>query len=162
MALTDREKRQRKFERMLDRYKTLTLGSCKRDVAKTFQRMIRIEAADEFGRCQCRTCPKAYEWDSGQIHAGHFVSSRSNGIIFDERNCHCQCIRCNVYLGGNQEKYTEYMLNNYGQEVIDEINQNRNSTVTFTKEELVGMRMNFMDRIKVAEKRLANSNLNWN
>jgi len=155
MALTDQERRQRKFERMVKRYKTLTLGSCKKEVAKTFQKMIRIEAADRDGICTCVTCGEKDHWNSGNIHAGHFVSSRSNGVLFDERNCHPQDVRCNVFLGGNQEKYSAFMLFWYGQDVIDEINASRNSTVTFTREELADMRMNYMDRIKVQEKRLA-------
>lgn len=145
-------------EAMLENWKQYTLRTCIKKTAQTFQRMIRLESADENGIIHCVTCDN---WQAaidttykGSMHAGHFVGSRCNSILFDERNVHPQCGRCNTYLHGNQEQYTSFMLERYGQDVIDDLNELRSSTRQFTKEELVDMRIAYMDRIKVAEKRI--------
>ena len=140
---------------MLKSWKKYTLRKCISITAKTFQQMIRIEAADVAGYCRCVTCGTERQWNQGfEMQAGHFVASRCNAILFDERNTHPQCSRCNVYLGGNQEAYAKYMYIQYGQNVIDDLNHLRNTTRTFTREELADMRIEFMDRIKVAKERL--------
>jgi hypothetical protein len=43
--------------------------------------------------------------------------------LFDERNVHFQCKRCNGPLKSNPRKYQAYMLKRYGQEVIDELDR---------------------------------------
>lgn len=57
------------------------------------------------------------------MQAGHFLSGRSNGILFDERGVHPQCsIPCNQQPDGVVGKaYYDYMVKNYGQDVIDEL-----------------------------------------
>ena len=56
------------------------------------------------------------------MDAGHFISRGSggmSGVYFDERNIHTQCKPCNGFHQGNAQKYGDYMLQKYGQEVID-------------------------------------------
>jgi DNA repair exonuclease SbcCD ATPase subunit len=43
--------------------------------------------------------------------------------LFDERNCHAQCYGCNVMKKGNMVKYYKFMLKQYGQKVIDELEE---------------------------------------
>lgn len=67
----------------------------------------------------CVTCGAVKYWKLGD--AGHFVPGRHNIILFDERNCHFQCKRCNGPLKSNPRKYEAFMRRKYGQEVIDEL-----------------------------------------
>lgn len=74
---------------------------------------------------QCCTCKKyisSFGRDCGD--AGHFIPrgiGGSSGVYFDERNIHLQCKRCNKWGHGMPTEYRQFMLNKYGQEVIDKL-----------------------------------------
>lgn len=71
---------------------------------------------------KCCTCPKRRSWIDMQ--AGHYFGrglAGGSGTFFDERNIHTQCGQCNGFKQGNNQVYTEFMLNKYGQQVIDEL-----------------------------------------
>lgn len=144
----------RRKKQMLENWKQYTLQTCKQKTAQTFQKMIRIEAADNYGRIRCVTCDEAIPYANGykKMDAGHFVASRAASVLFIEENCHPQCVRCNRYLSGNQEAYADFMLERYGQDTIDMIIRARSEVRKFTKEELADMRISYMDRIKAKEK----------
>ena len=128
------------------------MAKLKAAAARDLQKAIRMEAASDSGYCTCVSCGKIDHYK--KMHAGHFVSGRSNGVLFDERNIAPQCPRCNLWLSGNQEMYYQYMLECHSQEVIDEILRNRNREVRFTREQLEEMRAGYRKRIKEQEKRL--------
>ena len=76
----------------------------------------------EFVRC-C-TCRKMMSRFAKNSHAGHFRSKGKgggSGVYFDERNVHAQCDFCNRFEQGNTVEYYPFMLEKYGQEVIDEL-----------------------------------------
>ena len=58
------------------------------------------------------------------MDAGHFVSkARGSSIYFVEENIHPQCQRCNRFLEGNKLLYTLYMIDMYGREKVEELEQ---------------------------------------
>ena len=72
----------------------------------------------------CCTCGKMLDRFAKNSHAGHFISKGmggSSGVYFDERNVHAQCHNCNKWQQGNAIEYYPFMLEKYGQEVIDEL-----------------------------------------
>ena len=69
------------------------------------------------------------------MQAGHAVSGRTNGIIFDERGIHPQCFVCNVKKHGAYEEYVPWMYENYGEDVYDDLKRLRKTLVKFTIEE---------------------------
>lgn len=70
----------------------------------------------------CCSCGKIYPaFGVGCGQAGHFVPGRGNAILFDEDNCHFQCYNCNMRLKGNWPGYMDFMLKEYGREVVDEL-----------------------------------------
>ena len=76
-----------------------------------------------FGYVKCCTCPRIIIWNKN-CDAGHFISkSRGglSGVYFDERNIHAQCKDCNGFHQGKQEVYLEFMLEKYGQDVVDKL-----------------------------------------
>jgi NAD-dependent dihydropyrimidine dehydrogenase PreA subunit len=87
----------------------------KRHAWDAFSKYIRLR--DELKGCF--TCIVNKPWK--EMQAGHFLPGRHNSLLFDERNCHSQCYRCNVPLKGNMVEYYPKMLRLYGQEVIDEL-----------------------------------------
>jgi hypothetical protein len=120
--------------------------------ARELQKAIRMECADENGICECVTCGTCNHYKL--MHAGHFVPSRCNAVLFDERGIHPQCVRCNTYLGGNQSAYARWMNENYGPEIVEELLAARLQTKKFTRDELVEMRNLFRERIKAQQLRL--------
>lgn len=141
---------------MSEQWKKWGVTETKKRAAQEFQKMVRYESADEFGIVTCVTCGKQnhYTNSDGGMHAGHFVSGRTNAVLFEEDNCHPQCVHCNNFLGGNQEKYAQFMLDIYGEQRVEEINQLRHVTVKWSAEELYQMREEFKQRWKVADAKL--------
>jgi hypothetical protein len=56
---------------------------------------------------------------------GHFVPRQYLSVRFDERNCNCQCYACNMLYGGQGATYAIRLADKYGQEVVEELEQQR-------------------------------------
>lgn len=72
---------------------------------------------------KCCTCGKIGSWFYS-MEAGHFIpkgKGGQSGVRWDERNVHAQCSGCNAFHQGRALEYRDYMLKEYGQEVIDEL-----------------------------------------
>ena len=72
--------------------------------------------------CKCCTCGVVRSWVD--MDGGHFISrghGGGSGVYYDERNEHCQCRKCNRFDGGSPYRYRDFMLEKYGQAVIDEL-----------------------------------------
>ena len=155
MPLTAEQKRQNKINRTVQRYKCLQIGKCVKDTAKQFQKMIRVEARESDGMVTCCSCNKRLELGM-DVDAGHWIGRSKRAVIFDERNCHPQCVNCNQFDndGTAKVKYNVFMIDRYGQNVVDELVRLGNTDKSYTREELAELREDFMDRIKAAERRL--------
>ena len=66
----------------------------------------------------CFTCDK--EVSGRSSHAGHFISRRYKKLKYDDRNVHCQCYRCNMYMSGNYPVYRARMIERYGEDLVKE------------------------------------------
>ena len=108
---------------------------------------IRLESAKN-GISECVTCGCKKPWK--EMQAGHFVGGRTNGVLFDERGIFPQCYACNVCRQGMGPEYTVFMLEHYGQGLVDELIQKRRETVKFTATELKEMIEGYKVRIKEA------------
>lgn len=170
-------KEEKRFTKMMEKANQLQKPTYMRKfLAPSFQLMIRAEAGasiglvpvvidGEFqhrfkglGECRCVTCGKIGPWKGGSaaagggMNTGHFISSRCNSIVLEETNVAPQCAHCNLYLSGNQECYSTWMLHVHGRDEMDRLRRLRNEKRQFSKEEMVGLRIGFMDRLKAAEK----------
>lgn len=110
-----------------------------------FSRFIRIRDAIETTKTKdtlvCCTCGQGYPaFGVGCAQAGHFIPGRGNAILFDERGVHGQCYNCNHTLKGSWPAYLEFMKRKYGQEVIDELLQNKNKVLQYKGFELEEIR----------------------
>lgn len=178
MPLTPAEKDERSRCRMIETAKQYQASTyIRKFVAPLFQKMIRAEAgADprpyltavvdgeirqvkrEVGQCVCVTCGKVDSWDSGikGMHTGHFLASRRNSILFEEMNVAPQCSHCNFYLSGAPQAFRKWMLMVRGPSVVERLEQLKTESVSFSREELVDMRINYQRRLKSAEERMKN------
>lgn len=71
----------------------------------------------------CCTCGKKGN------QAGHFIGRGHWGARYDERNVHCQDVRCNIFLSGNYITYYEFMEVTYGKETIKELQKQSHWTL---------------------------------
>lgn len=74
-----------------------------------FSQYIRRKYADKNGYVRCVTCKEAKPWK--EMQAGHFVDSRNNTVLFDERLVFPQCVGCNLFKSGAKIRFTLFMLN---------------------------------------------------
>ncbi len=122
--------------------KKVTVRAARKKVEKLFSIYIRtrdcLKTTGTKTEGKCVTCEKIYPFEA--LHAGHFVDGRHPSVVFDERNCHAQCFKCNMKLpgckAGNIIKYYPKMLEMYGQKVIYELEKKDLELKKFTVIEL--------------------------
>lgn len=121
--------------------KKITVSSAKKKTWKVFSLYIRtrdcVATTGHREEGKCVTCKKVFPIKS--LQAGHFIPGRHPSVLFDERNCHAQCMQCNVYKRGNMVAYYKVMLERYGQDVIYELEKKDLTLYKFTVDELQEM-----------------------
>ncbi len=94
-------------------------GCCQKMIRKLKKKLDRIFS--KYIRLRdkniCYTCGKFAR------HAGHYISRSFLPTRFLELNVHAQCIKCNTYLGGNIVKYRQRLIEDYGIDEIEELEQ---------------------------------------
>lgn len=104
--------------------KKLTVRSAKKKAWDEFSKFIRTRDTNKLGT-QCYTCDRYYPMSAMQ--AGHFQPGRFPIFLFDERQVHAQCYRCNINLKGNWPRYYEHMIKDYGLEEVAKMIAMRNN-----------------------------------
>lgn len=125
--------------------KKMSLSKAKARAWKAFSLYIRT-AGGKLDTVSCITCGRINSYK--KMQAGHFVPGRHNAVLFDERGVHPQCYTCNVVLGGNGVKYYKWMLQNYGQKVIDDLERLDNTTVKYSVQDLLDIEKKYQDLTK--------------
>lgn len=112
--------------------KKRTIKQARARASRAFSLFIRLRDSIGGGMCECVTCGAVYPvTGSGKMQAGHFIPQRAcPQLVFDERNCHAQCSRCNGPGKGEQyamgvyiDKYTIYDSS----EIFEDYLEHRNS-----------------------------------
>lgn len=130
-------------------YKKKSKTTPKTKADKAFSRYIRLRDAidyclshrvnlSSFSRPEdvigkCCTCGVVKSWigmDNGH-YKGRGIGGGS-GTYFDERNCHLQCKRCNAFGGGAPDEYREFVIEKYGQVVLEELNTKHRMPANFS------------------------------
>lgn len=116
--------------------KPVSRGQLVRKLDSIFSQYIRLkESAD--GYASCVTCGVTKPWK--EMQNGHFFSRARYATRWDEDNCHVQDYRCNVALSGNYISYTKYMIDTYGREFVDALEEKSKSLPKITSIELKEM-----------------------
>jgi hypothetical protein len=110
--------------------KTKSVTQLKKLADAAFSQYIRLR---DQGRCY--TCTKQDE--PKYMQCGHFVSRSYNYYRYDEKNCHAQCVGCNVFKHGNMVTYAVRFVSDYGVETLREFEHNRFKERRFTPKELL-------------------------
>lgn len=96
-----------------------SVSKLKKQADATFSEWVRRSASDEEGYTRCVTCGLTKPWE--ELQAGHYEKRGVNGLRFDERNVHPQCVGCNVFQHGNYPKYAIYMVETYGLPILQQL-----------------------------------------
>jgi hypothetical protein len=111
----------------------------KKDLYKLAERYFHkyIVLRDIKKRGHCITCKAPIE------QAGHFNHGGNNRYAFwcdfDERNLNGQCKRCNHFMSGNLNIYSEELIKIYGPEIIGELNALTWKIGDWNNEDLIGI-----------------------
>jgi hypothetical protein len=133
-----------KAEKAILKDKLKTLGQYEAEAKKSFQKWIRMR--DDKQPCISCGIQQTDLWDGGHYKKAEIYS----GVIFDENNCHRQCRKCNRFLNGNELNYRQGLIQRYGIEFADQIEQKANETrnYKFSKEELIAKKLKYDILIK--------------
>lgn len=117
--------------------KTITLSKAKKKAWVAFSLYIRKRDG------KCVTCGSTV-----QLQAGHFIAGRHNSVLFDELNCHAQCYGCNVGKRGNMVAYYKFMLFQYDQDLIDELQEKDRQLVKYKVYDYLEIERIYLEKIK--------------
>lgn len=117
-----------------------TVTQLKKKLDKVFSDYIRQR---DGGRCY--TCGSTQEWKYQQN--GHFISRGKMSTRYDEQNCHCQCVSCNVFKNGNYPEYAAKLQDQYGDGIIKELNARGRAIKQFTVKELTELIEKYQKKI---------------
>ena len=116
-----------------------------------FSIMIRVEAADAHGVCECVTCGLRKYWNDG-IQAGHCLAARymNSPVKFEETNVACQCRNCNLdgrvsWMRPHASKkaedvhgiFIEYTIDKHGRDEVPRLRLLRNTGKMATGQERI-------------------------
>ena len=129
------------------------------EVAKHFQRLVRLRQADRNGFVWCILCETKRPYNHGGIDAGHFYPrGKHSRTIFWDMNCHPCCVRCNQYSSGNLRAYSEWMQHTYPKDMLDCLAANAAMSHKWEYHELAELKALYLDQIKFELKRIEAGN----
>lgn len=67
----------------------------------------------------CYTC--GIKKDPKEMQNGHYMSRNHTNTRYSEKNCHCQCVACNMFRSGNMQLYAIRLETQYGQGILKEL-----------------------------------------
>ena len=134
-------------EKMLERFRKWSLSKCIETTAKDLQLYVRLRDADKSGYASCCSCGVRQHYK--KMNGGHYVSRAFKATILNDKNVHAQCVRCNVI--DNLPGYTLFMESTYGEGFHTEMMAAAREHKTWTREELVELRVELRKKIKQLE-----------
>src|SRR6185369_17519196 len=111
--------------------KLKSLKKLKLEADRVFSHFIRNR-----DKHKCYTCGK--ELEDNQSQCGHYISRSYLALRYDERNCHCQGVECNVFKSGNMAVYAIRLTEQFGYSILEEFERNKLNNVGDTRTFLNG------------------------
>lgn len=103
-----------------------------KDADMWFSRFVRLSHAKPDGTVNCYTC--GYETHYKKLDNGHYISRYYKHTRWDERNCRPQCRMCNIWKKGDPQTFREKLVEEYGQETVEEMEAKRKLVSKLTRE----------------------------
>jgi hypothetical protein len=124
----------------------------KKDLWVIFSKYIRLRdclkttGTKDNGKCfTCNRLVKIHECD-----AGHFISRTYNSTLFNEKNVHLQCKKCNAF-GGNVLEYRRQIVKMYGEGADIELEDKATELKKFSPPELKDLIEVYKEKLKKLE-----------
>lgn len=119
-----------------------------------FSRYIRLRDSDGNGCARCCTCG-AYK-PVKRMDCGHYIKRQHMATRFDERNCACQCKKCNAFEQGNDKIFADYIEKRYGLPILDQLRMAAMTRRKYSRYELSQVAEYFKQKaiLKAREKNL--------
>jgi hypothetical protein len=126
-----------------------TLKAAKARAWSAISAYIRTESAVN-GMAECVTCGKWACWKD--LHCGHYQHGLTYGemngeFIVLEENLHPQCPGCNTYRGGMLDKYTLFMIDTYGREMVEELQELRHKPLKMRIDDYWGIEQQYKEKL---------------
>lgn len=96
----------------------LSMAQLKKKLDSVFSVYIRLR-----DKGKCFTCDKILPWRQQQN--GHYVTRGCMELRWDERNCNCQCVGCNIFKSGNMEEYAVRLMKKHGPKILETLNKEK-------------------------------------
>ena len=127
-----------------------SLATLRNNVKNVCHQYIRLRDTGK----PCVSC--GGEW-SNDHQAGHWYKAELySSIRYDERNIHNQCKKCNLFLDGNHERYTERVHSRIGEHgkaaVQKAAAKYKQGAFKWEREKLVAIRTYYREKIKSLKK----------
>lgn len=116
----------------------------KKEFDRVFSLWVRQRDADEYGKVNCCTCYKEFNWR--YIQCGHYESRGRLSIRFFYKNTAPQCGGCNKWKGGNLD-FALYLKRKYGDGVLEELEIERDKEVRYSRSDYKELIEDFTNRI---------------
>lgn len=146
-AKTDAIKKHRKEKRKFD-HDAMTPSQWKSKLQTVFNTFIRTRDLKR-GCVSCEITLEGKKFD-----AGHFWASTYEGIRFNEKNVHGQCVHCNQHKRSNAHEYRLRILNRITKEDLQWLEDHRHDPLKLTIPEIKDL----IDLYKQKTKDLKNGN----
>lgn len=115
-------KKPKKLVRKAIRPKKPSLSTLQAKADNAMSIYIRLKHSDHAGYVTCVSCGKVLQWK--EVDCGHFIpKSRGASVRYIEENCAPECRGCNRFSESHMIGYTLYMIDTYGREKIEELEQ---------------------------------------
>lgn len=124
-----------------------TCSALKKKLDSVFSLYIRYRDGGK-----CYTCGIIKE--PTEMQAGHYVTRACLPLRFDEINVHGQCFQCNCMKHGDLITYREHLIADYGQAVVENLENRRHDTVKLTPEWYHRMIDYYREKLKNYQKSL--------
>lgn len=144
VKLKEKESKEWKQRKKSLKEKVKTLGQYEMDAKKSYQLWVRLRDKE----LPCISCNEYVKdlWDGGH----YFKAELFSGLIFDPRNCHKQCRKCNRYDGGNEIQYRLGLVKRFGKEFVETLEEDSidKRVYKYTKKELIAIKLKYDILIK--------------
>ena len=99
-----------------------------------FSLRVRLESADFSGYVSCITCLARLKWN--EVDCGHWKRRGHHGTRWERDNAAAQCSTCNREKGGMTNAFEEALIDDLGEERVEEIKELAAKPACFSDEEL--------------------------
>lgn len=106
------------------------LATLKKQLWELCKALVRKKYQNPNGTWNCYTCDRLID-EPAKAQTGHFIASGTCGAFlrYDLRNLRIQDYYCNINLGGNGSEYYRRMVQEMGQEHVDQIFRDKQKIV---------------------------------